>query len=79
MTSLTTSPPSSAIVSSLEGSSNEPINTNGDGNTDPDIEIVDAIMCGCAPNDQATAMDESTQSQSQSLVGTTRKTPRGPL
>ena len=34
--------PASAIVSSLEVSSNELVNTNGDGNTEPDIEIVDA-------------------------------------
>jgi hypothetical protein len=32
----------SDIVSTLDVSSNEPINTNGDGNTDLDIEIVDA-------------------------------------
>ena len=31
-----------AIVSSLEVSSNEPVNTTSDGNTEPDIEIVDA-------------------------------------
>jgi hypothetical protein len=31
-----------AIVSSLEVSSNEPVNTTGDGNTEPDIEIIDA-------------------------------------
>jgi hypothetical protein len=33
--------PSAEIVSSLEVSSNEPVNTTGDGNTEPDIEIVD--------------------------------------
>ena len=32
----------SDIVCSLEVSSNEPVNTTGDGNTAPDIEIVDA-------------------------------------
>lgn len=31
----------SDIVSSVEVSSNEPVNTTGDGNTEPDIEIVD--------------------------------------
>jgi hypothetical protein len=30
------------IVSTLEVSSNEPVNMTADGNTDPDIEIVDA-------------------------------------
>jgi len=30
------------IISSLEVSSNEPVNTTGDGNTEPDIEIIDA-------------------------------------
>jgi len=34
--------PSSAIMSSLDVSSNEPVNITGDGNTEPDIEIVDA-------------------------------------
>ncbi|MFL6276235.1 MAG: FG-GAP-like repeat-containing protein [Blastocatellia bacterium] len=34
--------PPAAIVPSLEVSSNEPVNTTGDGNTEPDIEIVDA-------------------------------------
>ena len=34
--------PASEIISSLDVSSNEPFNTIGDGNTEPDIEIVDA-------------------------------------
>jgi hypothetical protein len=34
--------PASEIASSLHVSCNEPVNTTGDGNTAPDIEIVDA-------------------------------------